>query len=104
MMDTGLNIDTTSKICSIFKNFSQIEQAILYGSRAMGTFKPGSDIDITLLGQALTQDLIWKIAQALDDILLPYVIDLSLFDTLDNTELKEHILRVGIVFYQADFK
>ena len=104
MMDTGLNIDTTSKICSIFKNFPQVEQAILYGSRAMGTFKPGSDIDITLLGQALTQDLIWKIAQALDDILLPYVIDLSLFNTLDNTELKEHISRVGIVFYQSDIK
>ena len=104
MMDTGLNIDTTSKICSIFKNFPQVEQAILYGSRAMGTFKPGSDIDITLLGQELTQDLIWKIAQALEDTLLPYVIDLSLFDTLDNTELIEHISRVGIVFYQADFE
>ena len=103
-MDTGLNIDTISKICSIFKNFSQIEQAILYGSRALGTFKPSSDIDITLIGQALTQDLVWKIAQALDDILLPYVIDLSLFNTLDNTELKEHISRVGIVFYQADLK
>jgi hypothetical protein len=57
-----------------------------------------------LLGQELTQDLIWKIAQALEDTLLPYVIDLSLFDTLDNTELIEHISRVGIVFYQADFE
>jgi len=104
MMDTGLNIDTTSKICSIFKKFLQIEQAILYGSRALGTFKPGSDIDITLLGKELTQDSIWKIAQALDDLLLPYVIDLSLFDTLDNTALIEHISRVGIVFYQADFE
>jgi predicted nucleotidyltransferase len=104
MMDTGLNVDTTSKICSIFKKFPQVEQAILYGSRAMGTFKPGSDIDITLLGQALTQDLMWTIAQALDDMLLPYVIDLSLFDTLDKTELLEHISRVGIVFYQADFE
>ena len=103
-MDTGLNVDTTSKICSIFKKFPQVEQAILYGSRAMGTYKPGSDIDMTLLGKELTQDLIWKIAQALDDILLPYVIDLSLFDTLDNTELIEHISRVGIVFYQADLK
>jgi predicted nucleotidyltransferase len=103
-MDTSLNIDTTTKICSIFKKFPQIEQAILYGSRAMGTFKPGSDIDITLLGKELTQDLIWKIGQALDDLLLPYVIDLSLFDTLDNTALIEHISRVGIVLYQADFK
>ncbi len=103
-MDTGLNVDSTSKICSVFKKFPQIEQAILYGSRAMGTFKSGSDIDITLRGKELTQDLIWKIAQALDDVLLPYMFDLSLFEAIENPELKEHISRVGIVFYQAGFE
>lgn len=104
MMDTGLSLDSTSKICAVFKKFPQVEQAILYGSRAMGTFKSGSDIDITLIGHDLTQDLIWKIGQALDDILLPYMFDLSLFETIDNPELKEHIARVGIVLYPADFE
>lgn len=101
MMDTGLNLDSTSKICAVFKKFPQVEQAILYGSRAMGTFKSGSDIDITLLGHDLTQDLIWNISQELDDLLLPQVFDLSLFESLDNPELKEHIARVGIIFYPA---
>lgn len=101
-MNTGLNTQTTLKIFSVFKRFPQVEKAILYGSRAMGTYKAGSDIDISLIGKNLTQELVWKISDALDDILLPYVFDLSLFETLDNLELKEHISRVGIIFYQTD--
>jgi len=102
-MDTGLNAPTTEKIHSVFKKFPQIEKAILYGSRATGTHKLSSDIDISLFGKALTQDIMWKISEALDDILLPYMFDLSLFDKIDNPELKEHILRVGIIYYQSDF-
>ncbi len=101
-MDTGLNTHTTLKIFSVLKRFPQIEKAILYGSRAMGTYKPGSDVDISLIGKDLTQELLWKISEALDDSLLPYVFDLSLFETLDNPELKEHISRVGFVLYPAD--
>lgn len=101
-MDTGLNTHATLKIFSVFKRFPQIEKAILYGSRAMGTYKPGSDVDISLIGKDLTQELLWKISEALDDSLLPYVFDLSLFETLDNPELKEHISRVGFVLYPAD--
>ena len=101
-MDTGLNTHTTLKIFSVFKRFPQIEKAILYGSRAMGTYKPGSNVDISLIGKALTQELLWKISEALDDSLLPYVFDLSLFETLDNPELKEHISRVGFVLYPVD--
>ncbi len=83
------------------KKFPQIEKAVLYGSRAMGTYKPGSDIDLSLFGKSLTQNLIWKISQELDDLLLPQVFDLSLFESLDNPELKDHIVRVGIMFYLA---
>lgn len=101
-MNTGLNTRTTLKIFSVFKRFPQVEKAILYGSRAMGTHKPGSDIDISLIGKDLTQELVWEILDALDDALLPYLFDLSLFETLNNFELKEHISRVGIIFYQAD--
>ncbi len=98
-MDTGLNEEATSKIRAVFKKFHQVEKAVLYGSRAMGTYKPSSDIDLSLFGKNLTQDLIWTIAQELDDLLLPQMFDLSLFETLDNNELKDHIARVGIIFY-----
>ena len=100
-MDIGLPSNAIEKILAEFRKFPQIEKAILYGSRAMGTSKPGSDIDLSLVGQALNQDIVWKVSQALDDTLLPFVFDLSLFETLDNPNLKAHIARVGIVFYQA---
>jgi predicted nucleotidyltransferase len=100
-MDIGLPSNAIEKILAEFRKFPQIEKAILYGSRAMGTSKPGSDIDLTLVGQALNQEIVWKVSQALDDTLLPFVFDLSLFETLDNPDLKAHIARVGIVFYQA---
>ena len=99
-MKFGLNKTTIEKICSVFARFPQIEKAVLYGSRAKGNFKPGSDIDLTLHGGALTGDLRSAIASALDDLLLPYTIDLSVFDDLDHVQLREHIERVGVVFYQ----
>lgn len=102
MMDTGLNTHTASKIFSVFKRFPQIEKVILYGSRAMGTYKPGSDIDISLIGKDLTQELVWKVSDALEDMLLPYVFDISLYETIDNPGLKEHISKIGIILYESD--
>jgi predicted nucleotidyltransferase len=88
-----------ANLLGVFKKYPQVEKAVLYGSRAMGTHKPSSDVDLSLFGKNLTQDLIWTIAQELDDLLLPQMFDLSLFETLDNNELKDHIARVGIIFY-----
>jgi predicted nucleotidyltransferase len=72
---------------------------VLYGSRAKGNYKNGSDIDLTLMGQGLQTDHLLKIMGELDDLLLPYMIDLSLFHQLTHPELINHIRRVGIVFY-----
>lgn len=99
-MNHGLPIETVNLIRGVLASYPAIEKATLYGSRAKGNFKPGSDIDLTLHGAALTSRLLAEIAEALDDLLLPYTIDLSIFDTLEHAELKEHIERVGLVFYQ----
>jgi len=72
----------------------------LYGSRAKGNYKPGSVIDLTLKGYGLDLKLINKISIALDDLLLPYTFDLSIYDSIDAPALIEHIRRVGIVFYK----
>ncbi len=98
-MDHGLNSATVEKLLSILEKFPQIEKAILYGSRAKGNYKPGSDIDLTLVGPELTPKLCMDIEQQLDDLLLPYMIDLSVFDLLNHAELKAHIERVGVVLY-----
>jgi len=99
-MKYGLTEDTIEKICGVYASFPEVEKVVLYGSRAKGNYKGGSDIDLTLYGTALTSDLRASIEEALDDLLLPYTIDLSLFDELENAELREHIERVGIVFYE----
>lgn len=98
-MKYGLKKDTIDRICAVFARFPQIEKAILYGSRAKGNYKPGSDIDLTLMGEALTLDLCASIATELDDLLLPYTVDLSVFHELNHAKLQEHIERVGQVFY-----
>jgi type I restriction enzyme S subunit len=103
-MKYGLAEESIQKIRSVFAGFPGIDKAVLYGSRAKGNYKPGSDIDLTLYGASLTASLHAKIAEALDDLLLPYTIDLSLFDELDNAKLREHIERVGVTFYERMVK
>ncbi|OIO54510.1 MAG: hypothetical protein COX57_12845 [Alphaproteobacteria bacterium CG_4_10_14_0_2_um_filter_63_37] len=100
-MNHGLSDATVHKIRDVLALFPEVEQAVLYGSRAKGNYKPGSDIDLTLLGPNLNSDLLAKIADALDDLLLPYTIDLSSFAALDHAGLRTHIERVGVVFYRA---
>lgn len=99
-MKYGLSEATIEKIGSVFALFPEVEKAVLFGSRAKGNYKTGSDIDLTLYGEQLTSRLCATIASELDDLLLPYTIDLSVFSELNNAKLSEHIERVGVVFYQ----
>ena len=99
-MPYGLNDDTIKKINQVFSNYSIISKALLYGSRAKGNYKNGSDIDLCLVGTAIDIKQLHTIELELDDLLLPYQIDLSVYDKINNYELKEHIDRIGIVFYE----
>lgn len=100
----GLKENAIAKIRSVFSRYPQVEQAIIYGSRAMGRHRNGSDIDLTMVGDGLTHSVQLKIENELDDLLLPYKIDLSVMREIDNTELLDHIQRVGIVFYQRNLR
>lgn len=102
--DSGLSEATVERICNVFSQHQHIEKAVLYGSRAKGNYKTGSDIDLTLYGLGLDFNQLNVIASELDDLLLPYTIDLSIFEKLQHTELLEHIERVGVVFYQRNGK
>lgn len=96
----GLSQKTIDLINDVFALYPTITDAILYGSRAKGNYRNGSDIDLTLLGHLTHQELN-HIEVQLDDLLLPYTIDLSLFNEIDNPELIEHIRRVGKIFYHS---
>lgn len=99
-MSHGLSDATVAKIRGVFARFPAIERAVLYGSRAKGNYKPGSDIDLTLHGRTLDSSLLGDIAEELDELLLPYTIDLSVYGDLDHAALREHIDRVGVLFYE----
>ncbi len=91
---------TIDAINQVFTVYPAIEKAVLYGSRAKGNYRDASDIDFTLMGKDLTFTLLAKIEADLDDLLLPYKIDLSMYDHIGNPELLDHVERVGEMFYQ----
>ena len=100
-MNHGLSESTVERIRGVLAHFPEVEKAVLYGSRAKGTHRPGSDIDLALHGSGLGQMLLARIDEALDDLLLlPYQMDLSLFASLTHPELLDHIRRVGVPLYE----
>lgn len=97
----GLKESVIQQICAVFAKYPQVAKAVLYGSRAKGNYKTGSDIDLTLLGgEELTLKVLYKIMDELDDLLLPYMFDLSIFRNISDPDVVEHIQRVGVTFYE----
>lgn len=101
-MNFGLNDITIIKLKNVFSIHPEVEQVVIYGSRAKGNFRNGSDIDITLKGDSLTPKVLSMIWHEIDELNLPYLIDLSIFHMISSDSLVEHIERVGKVFYQAE--
>ena len=102
-MRYGLPEHVLQKIRAVFARYPQVERAVLYGSRAKGSHKNGSDIDLTLCGGAdLTLDTLYRIADDLDDLLLPYTLDLSIFHHISDPDVLGHIGRVGVTLYEKE--
>lgn len=100
MNQFGLKPEVITQINQIFAEYPEISKAILYGSRAKGNYKNGSDIDLTLISDRLNHRQLLQIQNQIDDLLLPYSVDLSILSYIDNFNLIEHIDGVGITFYK----
>lgn len=87
-LDIGLGPGILQKLNGVFDTYEGIEAVVLYGSRAKGTYHAGSDIDITIKGEKITDSLVGKIGEDLDDLLLPYTFDISSWARIDNAELR----------------
>jgi len=96
----GLSPTTRQTIRHILAEVPAVKKAVLYGSRAKGTYRPGSDIDLTLFGDALDLDTLGQIATRLEESPIPYQVDLSIYGLIEHAGLREHIERAGKVFYQ----
>lgn len=100
MKKFGLDEKTIENIVNILKKYSEVQSAVIFGSRARGDYREGSDIDIALFGDNLTHSINTKIFYETEELYLPYKIDLINFNTLSNEEkLKDNILKEGVEIY-----
>ncbi|PWR70322.1 nucleotidyltransferase domain-containing protein [Methanospirillum stamsii] len=99
---TGLSDVQISRIRSVFGLYPGIRQAILFGSRAMGLHRYGSDIDIAIDSDEITFNDLLHLKMLIDDLNLPFNVDLIHIQRIENTDLLDHIHRVGKTLYTRD--
>jgi predicted nucleotidyltransferase len=87
-------------LTSVFRRHPRIRRVALFGSRAKGTQRPESDIDLALWGEVdpLGSE---EVAGELDELPLPYRFDVVPFASIKLDSLREHIERVGVTIYQS---
>jgi predicted nucleotidyltransferase len=98
----GLKDKYIKNIQVVFAGHSNIDKVILYGSRSKGNYRPNSDIDLVLVGENLDLSEKFAIEIELDDLLLPYKIDVAIFHHINNGDLIGHIKRHGTIFYDKN--
>lgn len=104
-MKYGLKNSTIQKICTVFVRYRQVEKTVLYGSRASGSYKNGSDIDLTMFGgDDLTPQVLYRIMDEIDDLLLPYTFDLTILRYISDPAVIDHIKGMGVTFYEKAVK
>jgi predicted nucleotidyltransferase len=101
-MKFGLDQDTINKINGVLSTFHGIDRVLIYGSRAKGDYTSGSDIDLTIISKDFDVSDLAVLETRLDDLYLPYKIDVSVYHRISNPDLIKHIRRVGATFYERD--
>ena len=98
----GFKVGDLDLIITVIQKYPEIEQTIIFGSRAKGNYKTGSDVDIALKGK-----IDWQIVSNLNNDLneettLPYMFDVLDYNSINNIALHKHIDRIGVVFYERE--
>lgn len=99
-MTLGLSGKELAEIILVLKKFPDVQEAILFGSRAMGTFKPGSDVDIALKGRVTLQEVARVKALLEEESPMPYTFDVVDYHTVETPAFKEHIDKYGKSIYK----
>ena len=95
-LENGLKPKHQQEIEAIIKQQKNVESVWLFGSRAMGTYKDSSDIDLVVKGSELTLSDLEKILTKLELTTIPYKVDILIKHKINNPELLEHIEKFGI--------
>jgi predicted nucleotidyltransferase len=99
-MKFGLSDKVIEEIQDVFRRHIEVEKVLIFGSRAKGNYRAGSDIDLAVIGNNIDYRLILKIGCEIDSLELLYGIDLLDYQSKKNTPIGEHIDRVGQIFYE----
>ncbi|OPX56875.1 Predicted nucleotidyltransferase [Oceanospirillum multiglobuliferum] len=102
-LHTGLTTEDIQWIVQSAKQQPEIEQLVLFGSRAKGCHRKGSDVDLAIKGEEVAYDSVTRLAEQLNEVIpLPYMFDVLDYGSLAEPALKAHIDRVGIVLYSRE--
>lgn len=99
-MKFGLSDTVVNELQDVFKKHKEVEKVLIFGSRAKGNYRPGSDIDFAVAGKNIDSGLLLKIGCEIDSLELLYGVDLIDYQGKKDTPIGEHIDRVGQIFYE----
>ena len=98
----GLRDDDIAAIVAVLARYPSVQTAVIFGSRAKGNYKQGSDVDIALQGEGMGNAVAADVAYALnEETIMPYVFDVLNYHAITNADLIAHIDRMGRPFYTA---
>jgi type I restriction enzyme R subunit len=95
----GLSAEVLAAIQRCLRRHPDIAWAKIYGSRAKGNYRPGSDIDLAFSSNT---DYAAQLLAELDELPTPYLFDVTHYESVENAALKEHVDRVGVEIYRGD--
>ena len=99
-MNDGLKEKNCKTIISILASNERVERVVLFGSRAMETFSPESDVDLILYGVHLTSSDRALLSWEIDETTIPQRVELILEESLKNNEFREQVEKYGIEWYR----
>ncbi len=101
-MTDGLKQSYRTAIVNLLRSNERVERAVIFGSRALGTYSQGSDVDIALFGTALTFSDQLQLNAMMEALTVPQRVDLVVYNRIEDAPLKEHIRRYGIELYRRE--
>jgi predicted nucleotidyltransferase len=100
MGEFGLSSNNINKINSVFRQYPEISEVLIFGSRAKGNFRDNSDIDLAIKSKNISLSVLQQIEIKLEELYIPNYFDLVIYEKIENQELIEHINRVGKKIYK----
>ncbi|ADQ07635.1 DNA polymerase beta domain protein region [Caldicellulosiruptor hydrothermalis 108] len=98
----GIEEEILNKIIEIFKKYKQVRKACIFGSRARGDYRRGSDVDICIWLEEESENPIYKIQDELEEVNTILLFDVVAFNSITKESLKESIIKEGVIIYERE--